>query len=201
MFNKKEYMKKWNIKNPEYMKKWWIRNKERILVKRKEYMKEYRKNNREKILLQSSDYFKKYRKKNKDKIKEYQIKWQKNKRRTNLKFKLNDKISIGIYKSLRGNKKCRHWEDLVGYNVIDLIKHLQKTMPEGYTWQDYLKGRLHIDHIIPISAFNFNKPEHPDFKRCWDLKNLRLLPAKENLIKLNKLEKPFQPALQLCLVD
>ena len=46
-------------------------------------------------------------------------------------------------------------------------------------------------------VFNFSKPEHPDFKRCWALKNLRLLPAEENRKKGSKLINPFQPALEI----
>jgi len=106
-------------------------------------------------------------------------------------------MSTAINLSLKGNKKGRHWEDLVGYTLKKLKNRLQKTMPEGYTWQDYMDGKLHIDHIIPKSIFNFTKPEHPDFKRCWALENLRLLPAKENQEKSNKLKKPFQSALKL----
>jgi len=100
-------------------------------------------------------------------------------------------------KSLRDNKNGRKWEDLIGYTLDDLIKRLEKTIPKGYIWQDYLTEKLHIDHIIPISVFNFDKPEHIDFKRCWALNNLRLLPAKENMMKHDKLYKPFQPALPI----
>ena len=76
---------------------------------------------------------------------------------------------------------------------------MKKTIPESYTWKDYLEGRLQIDHKIPISVFNFSEPEHTDFKRCWTLKNLRLLPARENLMKNAKLTRPFQPALKLII--
>jgi len=99
----------------------------------------------------------------------------------------------------RNAKSGRHWEDLVGWTVKDLEKRLRKTMPKGHTWKDFKNGKLHIDHIIPISAFNYTKPEHTDFKRCWALKNLRLLPANENLVKHNRLEKPFQPALKISV--
>jgi len=102
-----------------------------------------------------------------------------------------------MWYSLKKNKAGRTWKSLVSYNLNDLIKHLKKTMPEGYTWQDYLEGKLHLDHKIPISAFNFTKSEHTDFKRCWALSNLQLLPARENLVKSNKLTKPFQLALQI----
>jgi len=181
MVNKKEYMRKWHKDNPEYgkqwqknnpgyMKEWYIANRERIL----KYKKEYRKNNCEQI-----------------------AKRRKIKRETDLKYNINNRMRAIIGKSLKGNKKGRHWEKLVGYNLKDLIKRLQKTIPKGFTWNNFLGGDLHIDHIIPISAFNFDSPKQIDFKRCWALKNLRLLPAKENRVKYNKLNKPFQPALKI----
>lgn len=42
-----------------------------------------------------------------------------------------------------------------------------------------------------------NNPEHIGFKCCWKLDNLRLLPAKENLIKNNYLIQPFQLILRI----
>jgi len=127
--------------------------------------------------------------------------WTAIKRKIDLKFNLNRKMSSTINYSLRGDKKGKHWEILVGYTLNDLIKRLKRTMPKDYTWQDYLQGKLHIDHIIPISAFNFTKAEHIDFKNCWALSNLRLLPAKENMIKHNKLSKSFQPALKISFIS
>ena len=86
---------------------------------------------------------------------------------------------------------------MVGYTLDGLIKHLKNTVPIDNTWSDYLNGDLHIDHIIPIKVFNFTTSKHADFKRCWALKNLRLLSAKKNIIKGAKLTKPFQPALKI----
>jgi len=60
-----------------------------------------------------------------------------------------------------------------------------------------MEGKLEVDHIIPISVWDFDRPEQINFKRCWALKNLRLLPKKENRIKHNKLIKPFQPCLAI----
>lgn len=112
-----------------------------------------------------------------------------------LKYKLNCRIRCLINASLRrGIKNGRSWCKLTGYTFKQLKKRLNNTMPQNYNWQDFMIGELHIDHIIPVSAFNYDKPENIDFQRCWALNNLRLLPARENLIKNNKLIKP----LQLC---
>jgi hypothetical protein len=107
-----------------------------------------------------------------------------------LKSNINNNMRSGISLSIR-KQQWWHWEDLVGYTLENLIKHLKKTMPKGYTWQDYLKGELHIDHIIPIRAFMFKSPKDKEFKQCWDLENLRLLPAKENEIKRDKITNPI----------
>ncbi len=200
MIDKKAYMEKWHKNNPEYDKQYYRENSENIkgnvkqwqddnIGKMRKYKKQWRENN--------SEYWKKWHLENKEYINYY----RKNKRKTDLKFNINHKVSMAINKSLKGNKKGKHWESLVEYTLIDLVKHLKKTLPQGYTWQDYLKGKLHIDHKIPITVFNFTKPEHADFKRCWALNNLRLLSARDNLIKNDKLARPFQPALQLCLVN
>jgi len=128
---------------------------------------------------------------------EYYNRYQSKRYKTDIRFKLNRNISRLIRKSLKSNKDSRHWEELVGYTVNELKIHLQNNMPKGYAWQDYLEGRLHLDHKIPIDAFNFDSSEQIDFKRCWNLKNLQLLPARENIIKSNKLEESFQPALKI----
>ena len=156
---------------------------------RQEYIKEYRQKYKEHI----NEYRKKYRHKNKkhsNNLKRYKYK-------TDLKFNLNTRISTAINVSLKGKKNGRHWESLVGYSLADLIRRLKFTMPMGYNWKDYLSGKLHIDHITPIVVFNFTEPEHTDFKKCWGLKNLRLLPVEKNLKKGSNLSKPFQPSLLL----
>lgn len=111
--------------------------------------------------------------------------------------RLHQRISSAIRDTITGKKNGRKWQTLVGYTLADIRQRLKETMPDGYSWQDFLNGDLHIDHIVPVSAFNFSKPEHDDFGRCWSLSNLQLLPAKENIKKWANLERPFQPHLKL----
>jgi len=204
--DKKQYQKEWRLRNKEYRKQYRINNKERIKEYMKEYMKEWRLKNKENM----KQYHKQYQLENKEKLKKYKKQWQidnreyynqyHNKRyKTNLKYNLNIRMSRAIRESLKGNKAGRHWENLVGYSVNDLEEHLQKKMPPHYNWQDYLEGKLHLDHIIPISAHNFDNSNQIDFLNCWALKNLQLLPAEENISKNDKLYKPFQPALKIAI--
>lgn len=185
----KEYMKEWRKNHPENHKNWQQNNREKL----RKIQKKYYENNKNKCL-----YFsRRWAINNYERVKELARNWRRNKWRTDSKFNLTVKIFRGINLSIRKNKKGGSWEKLVGYNLKDLIKRLKSTIPNGYTWQNYLEGKLQMDHIIPISAFNYTKPEHLNFKICWNLKNLRLLPVRENKIKRTSLTKPFQLPLEL----
>jgi hypothetical protein len=120
-----------------------------------------------------------------------------NLKRYDLKYKLNKNISSYIALSLRGEKSGYHWEDIVGYNLNQLIKHLEKQFTPGMNWENRGKNGWHIDHKIPLSVFNFKTAEDTDFKRAWSLKNLQPMWAKDNCSKGSRISKPFQPSLLL----
>jgi len=181
-----EEMKKYQKK---YHRIWQQNNRKKL----RKIQKKYYENNKDVCLYSSRQWAIN----NYEKVKELARNWRRNKWKTDLKFNLTVKLFRGINISTKKNKENRMWEKLVGYTCKDLKKHLKKTIPSGYTWQDYLRGKLQIDHIIPISAFNYTKPENMSFKKCWSLKNLRLLPIRENKIKGTSLIKPFQPTLEL----
>lgn len=114
-----------------------------------------------------------------------------------IKRRLDLRVSSLMWYSLRlgKGKGGRSWKALVPYTVDELKAHLQKTMPDGYTWDDFVAGKLEIDHRIPRRAFNYVSPDDYDFERCWALENLQLLTAFDNNSKNAKLSKPFQPTL------
>ena len=121
-----------------------------------------------------------WKKRNPEKIREYKRKYYE-------KYpsaKINRTISRGIYKSLKGKKKGKRWEDLVGYTLEELKQHLEAQFEPWMTWENY--GEWHIDHIKPKSLFNFTSPEDKDFKECWALNNLQPLGAAANIEKSNK---------------
>lgn len=136
----------------------------------------------------------KYRKNHHDRVLAY-TKARNNQLRNTAKGKLDDNFRRRINSSLRGSKARRSWESLVGYNIDQLKQHLENNFQPGMTWENY--GEWHVDHIIPISVFCYESPDHIDFKKCWSLKNLRPLWASDNRRKLNKLNKPFQPSLPI----
>lgn len=113
--------------------------------------------------------------------------------------RLNNNISRGINSSLKSKTKGnRHWEKLVNFTVVQLRTHLEKLFTPEMTWENY--GLYwHLDHVVPITVFNFDKPEHIDFRRCWSIKNLQPLEKLKNLSKGAKIDRPFQPSLPLAI--
>ena len=67
------------------------------------------------------------------------------------------------------------------------MKHLEKQFQNGMNWDNYTKFGWHIDHIIPVDAFNFTTTKDKEFKECWKLSNLQPLWAYDNWKKNNKI--------------
>ena len=135
-----------------------------------------------------------WRKANPAKIKIYQQR-SNAKTRSSARGQLSAKMSSRMCRSLQGKKKNTRWLTLVDFTLAQLKLHIEKQFTEGMSWELYIQGKIHIDHKIPISAFNFQTPEDIDFKKCWCLKNLHPMWAKENQSKNAKVVRPFQPSL------
>lgn len=76
------------------------------------------------------------------------------------------------------------FEDLLGYSVADLRRHLERQFADGMSWERFNEGAIHIDHIVPLSSFNLDD-EH-ELRAAWALTNLRPLWASDNLEKAGK---------------
>lgn len=111
--------------------------------------------------------------------------YQTKRRKTDTKFRLDRDISRSLRRALKCSRynKVNHWELILGYTIEELKTRLISTIPNGYTWEDYLSCKLELDHIRPKRAFRYSKTSHISFKRAWSLDNLRLLPKKINRIK------------------
>lgn len=103
------------------------------------------------------------------------------KRYANLRNRLSRIIGNRIRDNLRGRKARKPWSHMVGYTVDDLRRHIERQFAPGMSWENY--GEWHIDHIVPVAAFDFSSPDDPDFVACWALSNLRPLWAGDNMTK------------------
>lgn len=69
----------------------------------------------------------------------------------------------------------------IGYTPAELKHRLEQTMPAGATWDDFMSGDLHIDHIRPVASFDLL--DESQLIECYSLGNLQLLWAYDNISK------------------
>jgi hypothetical protein len=134
----------------------------------------YRNNNKDKI----SNIGKIYRTKNKEILMQKQIIKQRNRRRNDKYFNftsnLRNRVSNGIrkYSTIGKTKSCKEY----CINFKEIYEHIGPKPSKEYS----------LDHIIPISEFNFNLGEHVRFANSKH--NLRWILFVENSAKINKID-------------
>ena len=76
---------------------------------------------------------------------------------------------------------------LIGCTVDELKEHINSQLNDGMTFDNY--GLWEIDHIIPVSSFNFNNQS--EIIECFNYKNLQPLWREDNIKKSNKINLQF----------
>ena len=171
----------WNharyVKNKDYnlenAKKWRENNKEL-----KSYLDgEYREKNREYL----KKYFSKYREKNRDKINSY----LRNKRKTDVHFRIKHNLRKRLGEVLKGRSKSKHTLELLGCEYDFFIQYIEGQFVDGMSWNNYGYRGWHIDHKMPCDRFDLSKPEEQE--KCFHYSNLQPLWAIDNMKKGNKI--------------
>lgn len=82
--------------------------------------------------------------------------------------------------------RCRTGKTLeyLGCSWAELRTHLESQFKPGMTWENYGITGWHIDHIIPLCAFDLTKEE--DLRKACHYTNLRPLWAHENIAKIQQ---------------
>ncbi len=128
-----------------------------------------------------------------EKKKTYPSYCNRKKKKRNLLEKLRERISGRLRRVLKGDRHSINYRNgLISFTEKQLKVHLEKGFKDGMAWDNY--GTIwHIDHKIPLAAFNLRS--EIDIKRCWALDNLQPLFAIENLRKGSILGRPNQLGL------
>ena len=102
-----------------------------------------------------------------------------------LKTRMSARLRLALAGA--GGKANRATEELVGYGAKELAAHLERQFTKGMTWEKFMAGEIHIDHIIPVSSFKAACIDSSEFRACWALSNLRPLWAADNRAKSDKI--------------
>ena len=156
-------------------KRYYYKNKKNISESYKKWSKQNRDNLRK--------YHENWREDNREHVNKYKREYERKRRSEDPKYRLCVRTRTAVYTCLkeRNVAKYKSTFQLLGYSIEDLMQHLEKQFTEGMTWDNY--GEWHVDHIKPMTSFQFESFDDPEFKECWKLENLRPLWEFDNLSK------------------
>lgn len=187
------YNKNYLLENRERLRpikqEWSVKNRESIYKRRKERYKykpviKYSDEERKEMARARQ---KKYYWKHKERLIKKQVIKEKEKIDNDLSYKLIKRYKFRIWDGLKGAKNKRRTIDLLGCDADFLKKYLEERFTEGMTWDNYGRKGWVVDHIIPLSSFDFSVEENI-YKACH-YSNLQPLWEKDNLIKGSKYER------------
>ncbi|MHC3750701.1 hypothetical protein ACYKDZ_17675 [Stutzerimonas stutzeri] len=99
---------------------------------------------------------------------------------------LNKRVKARIRGMLRGGYESGTIGEFLGFTKAELVAHIERQFTKGMTWERLVAGEIHIDHIIPVAAFNIKEIGDAEFRACWALSNLRPLWEMDNWKKQKK---------------
>jgi hypothetical protein len=122
--------------------------------------------------------------------------WHRNRRRTRLAvdpaYKARISVRRRFYMAIR-NQVYDGWNirsgqavRLLGCTMAEFVAYIESLWSAGMTWESWTRDGWHIDHIIPLSAFDLS--EEDQVKAACHYTNLRPLWAKDNLRKGAKVD-------------
>lgn len=114
------------------------------------------------------------------------------KRQNDMDHRIKHHIATRVAKQLEGNLPPNYTQNLeqyLGYKIWQLRKALENDLAfRGLTTlRETFRMNWHLDHYKPLSSYNVKSIDSQEFKDCWAISNLRMIPAAENLAKSNKI--------------
>ena len=185
---KREYDKKYYLKNKEHRKKyqdqWYLNNKEQ----RKEYIlknKERRKEQRKEYILTNKEHVLRVKRrsylKNKEQIIKKQSKYNKYKYQTDINFRLRVICRSRVVNALKGKFKSAKTMKLIGCTIKELRRYIESKFEPWMTWENHGKEGWDVDHIKACAKFDLTYPEQQ--RECFHWSNLQPLEHIANIKK------------------
>lgn len=114
---------------------------------------------------------------------EHKKAWER-KMKSNVGHVTTKRLRGRIYMALKKGIKSESTIKLLGCSVDYFKSYFESLFTEGMSWDAYMRGEIHIDHIRPCKKFNLTKPSEQ--RECFNYKNLQPLWRLDNLRKGTK---------------
>ena len=174
---KKCYNKEWSAQESQKLKRQqWRESHEEYEKERKRL---HHLADKDRYNIQSKEYYNE----NKEVLLKKQYQYKKKRIKKDPQFRVTENLRALIRESFKRRnceKKCKTTE-LLGTTVPKAMKYLESQFIDGMTWENQGRGGWHVDHFVPINAFDLRYIEHQ--KICFHYTNLQPLWEKDNIKK------------------
>jgi endogenous inhibitor of DNA gyrase (YacG/DUF329 family) len=131
--------------------------------------------NKEHAIASSNNYVSQ----NKEQVKATKRKYVKNRKLTDINFRLASNLRSRISRAMVNNFKHSSLSEYLGCTIQELKNQLEFKFQPGMTWDNY--GEWEIDHIYPLAKSDLTDPNM--FAKVCHYTNLQPLWSLENKIK------------------
>lgn len=160
------------------------------------YMREYNVKNRARLRAYQRDYRharpggrkvekKKYLQKNREKVNALGRRYRREKYKNSVNFKiascLRSRLASAIRKKFKSGSAVRD----LGCSIDEFKKYISDKFQVGMSWDNYGQDTWHLDHIIPLCAFDLT--DRDQLMAACHYTNLQPLWARDNLQKGRKI--------------
>ncbi len=166
----RERRRKYVLNNKEKVaeakRKWWVNNRERLL----EYHSQYRESNADKLRENARTRSREFTKR----------KQSGTMTDTDMNNHLARTLRGRLRQAIKNNYKGGSAVTSLGCSIAELKEYLETLMTSDMTWENH--GTVwHIDHILPLAAFNLENSEEVDI--ACHFTNLQPLSCFDNISK------------------
>ena len=107
--------------------------------------------------------------------------YQKNRRKTDISYKLALNIRTRLWWVLKTGYKSRTIPNLLGCSIEFFKGYIEGKFTNGMTWDNYGKTGWEMDHILPCAKFDLTN--EIELHQCFHYSNYQPLWSRENAIK------------------
>lgn len=120
--------------------------------------------------------------------KEQKLAYMAERYKANWRIRLCRCATTTMNESLRAGRPAPRWFRYFPFSFPQLIAHIETSFRPGMSWEN--RSKWHIDHIKPLSAFEFAESRDPVWDEMWSLSNMQLLWPSENASKGHRSSAP-----------
>lgn len=164
-------------------KEYRLKNIDRIRASARKYWMTHPRPKIDKI--KARQYTAKYRKTHKEIISKRNVLYAKNKKKTDVEYKIKCLLRNRILSALKKNCAMKAYKsmELLGCSIEEYKRHLERQFTNEMNWGNH-GIEWEIDHIIPVATFNLLLPEEQ--KKAFHFSNTQPLNLTENRKKQPK---------------